>query len=40
MVTTLHTPKKIKKDLEKYQIKVQLYQIPQLQGRKKIAKVI
>jgi hypothetical protein len=42
----LHTPEQIKKDPKKtklksiYQIKMQLYQIPQLEGRKKIAKVV
>jgi hypothetical protein len=46
MCTTLRTPQKIKKNIEKTklkticQIKMQLYQIPQLEGRKKIAKVI
>jgi hypothetical protein len=46
MRTTLHTPEKIKKDLEKtklktiYQIKMKLYQIPQSEGRKIIAKVV
>jgi hypothetical protein len=46
MRTTLHTPEKIKKDPKKTklkticQIKMQLYQIPQLEGRKEIAKVV